>query len=688
MPTNQKPESNNQSEMHHTNALIHESSPYLLQHAHNPVNWYPWGEEAWNKAKSENKPVLISIGYSACHWCHVMEHESFEDDSTAELMNEYFVCIKVDREERPDIDQVYMSAVQLISGNGGWPLNCFTLPDGKPIYGGTYFPYASWKNVLRQLHTLYKNEPDKARQYAEELTHGIHQVDVIRPVHENEEFSKEILHRTISRWKKLLDQKEGGPNRAPKFPLPNNYEFLLRYAVTEQDEELNQHVQLTLKKMAYGGIYDQIGGGFARYSVDSIWKVPHFEKMLYDNAQLVSLYSKAYQQSGNSLYRDIVRQTLAWIEHEMTSEEGGFYSALDADSEGEEGKYYVWNKTELELLLGDDYPLIAAYYNVEGKGLWEHGNAILVRNEDDKTIADKFSISLNVLQQKIIHAQEILLKARAKRIRPGLDDKQLTSWNALMITAYCDAYNAFGDETYLNAAIKNASHLLKRVRQKDGGLMHSYKNGKAKINAYLEDYAFIAEAFIALYGSTFDPEWLQEANSIAEYTLQHFYDQASGLFWFTSNLDPVLIARKKEINDNVIPASNSSMAKALYALGVHLEKPEYIAISKKMIHTVSKDMEQYGSGYSNWATLLMNFVYPVNEVVITGTQAESMRKELMKKYLPNVLFAGCSTENNTLPLLTQRFVKDKTLLYVCRNKTCQLPVSTIPEVLQQLNHRD
>ncbi len=668
-----------------SNSLIHESSPYLLQHAHNPVNWFPWGDEAWNKAKKENKLVLISIGYSSCHWCHVMERESFEDSITAQLMNDHYVCIKVDREERPDIDQVYMTAVQLMSGSGGWPLNCFALPDGRPIYGGTYFPNHAWKDILIKLYTFYVNEPDKARQYAEELTRGIQQTEVIHVSDEAVQFSKDILDKTVTAWKRHFDQKEGGPNRAPKFPLPNNYEFLLDYAHSTKDTQLSEHVYLTLNKMAYGGIYDQIGGGFARYSVDSIWKVPHFEKMLYDNSQLISLYSKAYRSSGNELYKDVVEQTLEWIEREMTSDEGGFYSALDADSEGEEGKFYTWKTEELQTILGEDFPLFRTYYNVDTKGLWEHGNNILLRHREDKDIADEFSLSVTDLKNKIHDGQNKLLSVRSNRIRPGLDDKQLTSWNALMIKACCDAYVTFGNTTYLQTATRNANLILKKLKRADGGLYHSYKNGKASINGYLEDYSFTIEALLSLYEATFEESWLMEAANFADYTLEHFYDADSGFFWFTSDLDPALIARKKEIHDNVIPASNSSMAKGLYALGIYFENNRYSVIASRMVNSVSKEMEKYGSGYSNWAILLMKYVYPSKEVVIVGEEAEIYRKQIQSLYTINVLYAGCRNDSGKLSLLNNRYIKEETLIYVCQNHTCKLPVKTVPEAMEQIS---
>jgi len=392
----------------HTNSLIHETSPYLLQHAHNPVKWMPWGDEALEKAKKENKLILISVGYSACHWCHVMEHESFEDETVAKIMNDYFVCIKVDREERPDIDQVYMMAVQLMTGQGGWPLNCFALPDGRPIYGGTYFPKKNWINILLNLVDLQKEQPDKMEDYANQLTQGLKLAELIKVNTNETDFKKELIINCYNNWKERFDNVDGGPNKAPKFPLPNNYQFFLRLSTDPSPTlpegervDLLEHINLTLTKMAYGGIYDQIGGGFARYSVDHYWKVPHFEKMLYDNAQLVSLYCEAYAVTKNSLYKNVVYETLEFIERELTAPNGGFYSALDADSEGIEGKYYVWTKEELQNILKDDFNLFADYYNINKLGLWEHDNYILLRNVDDHIIAEEHNISIEELQNKI-----------------------------------------------------------------------------------------------------------------------------------------------------------------------------------------------------------------------------------------------------------------------------------------------
>ena len=530
----------------HTNKLINETSPYLLQHAHNPVNWYPWGEEALQKAQKENKIIIISVGYSACHWCHVMEHESFEDEEVAALMNEHFVAIKVDREERPDVDQVYMDAVHLMGQRGGWPLNAFALPNGKPFYGGTYFPKETWMKLLNKVHEEHSQFPEKVEEYANKLALGIQQAGLITMNTNDAPFKMETLDNSVSEWSKSFDIKEGGSDRAPKFPLPNSWEFLLQYYYHTKNKDYLNQVEITLEKMAFGGIYDHLGGGFARYSTDKYWKVPHFEKMLYDNAQLVSLYSKAYQLTKNPLYKKVVFETLEYIEREMTSKEGAFYSALDADSEGEEGKFYIWKKEELEKIVDEDYNVFAEYYSVDKTGYWEHDNYILLRSKTAEEIAKKHNITEEELNKKIDSAKKKLMKERDNRIRPGLDDKTLTSWNALMIKGYIDAYLTFGKREHLNAALKNGNFLLEKQLRKDGGLNHSYKEGESKINGYLEDYSFTIEAFITLYEATFDQKWLDKSRALADYSIIHFFDANSGMFWFTSDEDKKLVARKME----------------------------------------------------------------------------------------------------------------------------------------------
>ncbi|MEY4594351.1 MAG: hypothetical protein RIQ47_761 [Bacteroidota bacterium] len=675
-----------------SNHLAGETSPYLLQHVNNPVDWYPWCDEAWEKAKTENKLVLVSIGYSACHWCHVMEHESFENEATARIMNDHFVCIKVDREERPDIDQVYMSAVQLMTGQGGWPLNCFTLPDGRPLYGGTYFPNANWNNVLQQLAHLYREDPVKANQYADELTTGMHRSELVKLPNDELELTPELLKETVEKWKRLFDAVEGGPNRAPKFPLPNNYEFLLHYQSVTKDPSLLQHIELTLDKMAYGGIYDQIGGGFARYSVDSEWKVPHFEKMLYDNAQLVSLYAQAFKYIQKPLYREIVTETLAFIDRELTAPQGVCYSALDADSEGEEGKFYTWTAEELAAV---DFPpfknydtrkLFCEYYSVNGKGLWEHGKNILLRTMSDEVFAAKHAIPLSDWLTILQQCKSTLLNIRSKRIRPGLDNKILTSWNALMITGWCDAFDSTGEIIYLDRAIKAANWLLSNMRNDDGSLLHAGTVDKQKGPGFLEDYALLAQALLSLYRSTFDEQWLQSAESLFQYTIEHFSDPDTGLCWFTSDLDPKLVTRKIEVHDNVLPAANSVLAKVMFQLGHLLGKSDYISRARMSLLSVAEDMPRYGAAYSNWGQLALWFTHSFYELAVTGAAANNEATKLRKVYLPNVLLAGCVDESSKLPLLIDRYSKGTTLFYVCTSGACQLPATTFEEAIQQVKH--
>jgi uncharacterized protein YyaL (SSP411 family) len=665
----------------YTNALIEESSPYLLQHAHNPVDWMPWGDEAFEKAKEEDKLVIVSIGYSSCHWCHVMEHESFENEAVAKLMNKHFVCIKVDREERPDVDQVYMTAVQLMTGQGGWPLNCFTLPDGKPVYGGTYFAKNQWVEVLEKMHESYTEDRDKVVQYAENLTAGIQTSELITVKEEAQDFSTEKLTDMVNKWSVNFDNIKGGPNRAPKFPIPNNYEYLMHYAYLTSDSLVMDHVDLTLEQMAFGGIYDQIGGGFARYSTDNEWKVPHFEKMLYDNAQLVSLYSHGYQRTQNPLYKHIAYQTLEWVEREMTTKYGSFYSALDADSEGEEGKYYVWTKEELKTTLGDDFDFVKDYYNVNLKGEWE-GNYILLRRDSDAAIADDYEMSVAEVRSKIELINKKLLVKRAERIRPGLDDKSLTSWNAMMAVGYVDAYQAFGESAFLDKALANAKWLEKNQIKKDGQLLHSFKNGKGKIDGFLEDYSAVIQLYVKLYEVTFDETYLSKAKLLTDYCIEHFEDENSGMFFFTTNLNADLVARKMDISDNVIPSSNSMMARNLWNLGILYDNNEYKTKAKQMLANVYEDMNTYGSAYSNWGMLCLSMTEPYYEVAITGEESQAKSIEMNKKYIPNKLMMG-GVKASKLPLLEGKFVGETTI-FVCVDRACQMPVDNVSDAVKQM----
>jgi len=678
------------SSMNHkfTNQLIHETSPYLLQHAHNPVNWHPWGEEALQKAKDENKLLIISIGYAACHWCHVMEHESFEDTTVAKIMNKYFVPIKVDREERPDVDDIYMSACNLVTGRGGWPLNAFALPDGKPVWAGTYFPKDQWLEILNQFRSLQENDPKRLEESAENITKGIQNMDDIAIISDASPFAKETLDFLGESMIKGVDMKEGGNDRVPKFPMPNNFEFLLKYYKVSQNEQALKAVKLTLDKMARGGIYDQLGGGFARYSTDGIWKAPHFEKMLYDNGQLISLYAKAYQLEQSPLYEATIRQSLDFIEREMTDESGGFYSSLDADSEGEEGKFYVWNSAEIDSLIDNQetQDVIKSYYQVEENGNWEHTN-ILHRKLSDQEFADKNDLTVDQLKTIVQEANQILFDSRAQRIRPALDDKILTSWNALQLKAYIDAYNALKIDEYKDKAIRNAHFIVEHQMQDDYRLNRNYKSGKSSINGFLDDYALTIQAFIALYQNTFDIDWLKKAEGLADYTLAHFFKASNSMFNFTSDIDPPLIARKSEINDNVIPSSNSMMARNLKYLGELLYNKRYLEISEQMLQNIVPTLAQENSPsfYSNWCQLYLDMVYPPYEIAIVGKDFESLKEGMLSQFTTNALFLGGDRENE-LQLLENKLQDGKTLIYVCQNKSCKFPVASVEAAMDLIDY--
>jgi Highly conserved protein containing a thioredoxin domain len=668
----------------YTNELIHETSPYLLQHAHNPVNWQPWGEKALNQAKSENKLLLISIGYSACHWCHVMEHESFEDETVAQIMNDHFVCIKIDREERPDIDHIYMTAAQLLTGRGGWPLNCIALPDGRPIWGGTYFPKESWIQALEAVSKFCAENPEKTEEYASKLQEGIEQNSLIPISKENSAIDPLLLTTILKKWQDYFDIKNGGTKGAPKFMLPNNWQFLLRVGMQFQDQSILDQVKLTLQKMALGGLYDQIGGGFARYSTDEIWKVPHFEKMLYDNAQLLRLYSEAWQVDPNPLYKQVVSETVGFLKREMLSPENGFYSALDADSEGIEGKFYTWTKTELQQLIGDDFELFSDYYNINSVGYWEQDQYILMRTETDESFAENHQISIDELQSKIQSWKSNLRAERETRIRPGLDDKILASWNAITISGLISCYKAFGEQEYLDLALANATFLKERMISSDGEIFHSYKNHQAKIFGFLEDYAFTIEACVVLFEVTGEKSWLELAQQLTERSIAQFYDQENMFFYFTSEKQTELITRTVEVYDNVIPSSNSVMARNLFRLSYLLDRPDYKKIAQDMLERMTGNMAEYPSEYNNWAQLFLDFTTNHKEVVVVGADAIELLKKLNKHYLPNVIFCASTTACD-LPLLKNRYVSGKTLIYICENNSCLLPVESSEEAIHLLN---
>ena len=672
-----------------TNKLIHETSPYLLQHAHNPVNWNAWNNESLKEAKEKKKLLLISVGYSACHWCHVMEHESFEDTLVASVMNKDFINIKIDREERPDIDQVYISAVQLMTGHAGWPLNVIALPDGRPVWGGTYFPKGDWLNALTQIQKIYENEPEKLIEYADKLTNGIKAVNLIKPNPNAIQLKKETIKESVVNWKKKFDYNKGGLNRAPKFMMPNNQHFLMRYAHQTNDKELKKYVIKTLNQISYGGVYDHVGGGFSRYSTDDKWHVPHFEKMLYDNAQLVSLYSDAYLLTKDKWYKQVVYETLNFIEKELTTTEGAFYSSLDADSlnkegELEEGAFYVWQKEELEEELGEDYKLFADYYNINSYGLWEHNNYVLIRKTSDKEFIEKNNLTEEVFFQKQHDWKKSLYELREKRTRPRLDDKTLTSWNALMLKGYTDAYRVFKEEKFLKAAIKNAEFILSKQMEADGKLWHNYKGGKSNINGYLEDYAAVSDAFISLYQVTANEIWLHKAKLMMDYTQTNFYDQVSKMFFFTSIQDAALVSRNIETADNVIPASNSIIAKNFYYLSHYFSDQEYLKKSQIMLHNMQPNFVSYPSAYSNWMDLMLNFTDDFYEVVITGKEAEKRLIELEGYYYPNKLVA-VTTKESEEALFKNRFNPESTNIFICVNNACKFPVKTTKEALELLS---
>jgi uncharacterized protein YyaL (SSP411 family) len=670
------------------NHLAGQKSPYLLQHARNPVDWYPWGDEALAKAANENKLIVISVGYAACHWCHVMEHESFEDSTVAAVMNEHFVSIKVDREERPDIDDVYMTACQLTNERGcGWPLNVIALPDGRPVFAGTYFPKKQWLKILTQFQQLRAEDPAKMEEYASGLTSEVTKHNAFSA---NDAAGLTLSRAEINAFTTELltkiDPKDGGISGAPKFPMPVLYEFLLAQHFYSPEAATLEAITLTLDKMAGGGIYDHLAGGFARYSTDAEWKVPHFEKMLYDNGQLVSLYAHAYQVTGKERYAEVVRQTIAFAESSLSDKNGAFYASLDADTEGEEGLTYVWTQQEINEVLADEKlaDAFTDYYSVTKNGNWE-GHNILYRSKSAAALVKTHGYeNETALREAMNAAANKLLAARAKRPQPGLDDKALTAWNSLMISGYTDAFRALGEEVYRERAVKAGQFLRKKMMAEDGRLDRNFKDGNSAINAFLDDYALMAQACIDLYQITFDETWLGTAKQLTDYADAHFFDAAAGLYNYTSGLDPALISGNVPVSDRVIPSGNSAMARALHQLGILTANDALKGRSRKMLALMQASLLSNGPRFlANWARLGLELTEPTFEVAILGADAGAMRGLMSKSYHPNALFLGGSKEGN-LELLTNKLVPGETTIYVCLDKVCQLPVNAAELALKQL----
>jgi uncharacterized protein YyaL (SSP411 family) len=694
----------------YTNKLSEETSPYLLQHAHNPVDWRPWGEEALQKAKQENKPVLISIGYAACHWCHVMERESFEDESTAEIMNKHFVNIKIDREERPDLDHIYMDAVQVMTGSGGWPLNVFLTPDAKPFYGGTYFPPVraynrpSWKETLQSVADAFREKRHEIDAQAENLVAHLLQSNSFglqKPNGQQEVFSREKIEEACENIMKAADKEWGGFGKAPKFPQTFSIQFLLRYHYVnnielsgssdegrmekERNEVALNQALLSLDKMIEGGIYDQVGGGFARYSTDAEWLAPHFEKMLYDNALLISVLSEAYQLTKKERYKEVIEETMEFVQREMLYSQKGFYSALDADSEGEEGKSYVWQKEEAESLLDKDSPLFCNYYDITEKGNWEGKNILRVKKQIEPFAAEN-NVDVKELKEILKKGKKTLLKERNKRVRPLLDDKIILGWNALMNSACTKAFGATGNEDYRQLAIRNMEFLLANFgAENPNEYYHTWKNEIAKFPAFLDDYAFLIQGLIQLQEITADGKWLLKAKEITEFVIQNFSEAETGLFFYTRSGQQDVIVRKKEMYDGAVPSGNSIMANNLYQLGLLFDRKEWKDRSFTMVLSLGPVITRYPTSFGGWNCLLLEIITGTWEIAVVGPGFNKIHKELLEQFIPHRALMASGVENEEFAFLAKKLIKNKPTVYICKNFTCFEPVFSIEAVLGLIN---
>ncbi len=642
------------------NELIYETSLYLQQHAKNPVNWLPWSDDAFHKAATENKLVLVSIGYSSCHWCHVMEHESFEDTEVAALMNKYFVCIKVDREERPDIDQIYMNAVQLMTQRGGWPLNCFTTADRRPIYGGTYFPKDQWMHVLQSLQHVQTTEPQKIEEYASELTEGIQRSESIIRNENASVIDASKLVSLVEKWKSRMDFVYGGANGAPKFPLPNNQIFLQFYERFKNDSDMQKYVDLTHEELIRGGIYDQIGGGFSRYSVDQFWKVPHFEKMLYDNAQLIESLAYSLSKTENLEYKFVINQSIEWLKREMKDAEGYFYASQDADSEGIEGKFYVWKFEQVQEVLAEDAVLFWQLFNPENKGYWEEENWVLLRTESFESFAKKNNISIFKIESWI----EKMRLSRSERIAPVTDKKGLVAWNMLLASGLIYAGLALKDDAIIAQAEGIIAWFEKTQLLANGEILRIRQAGKSSVKGFLDDYAFAIKAYTDAYSICGKSNYLEKALELNNFVHTHFYDSVSGMYFYTTS-NAELIARKMELNDNVIPATNSVMANNLLTLFHLTDNFDFEKKALQILANVADGMDQYGSGYSNYALLQLRIEVGVTVVKIPKNGS----REKLNLFNSPFFFVSEHAES---------------FYQLCANGSCSLPLKTEEEVLETL----
>lgn len=672
-----------------TNRLAKETSPYLLQHAHNPVDWYPWGEEAFAKAKREDKPILVSIGYAACHWCHVMERESFEDPAVAAIMNDHFVNIKVDREERPDVDHIYMDAVQAMTGSGGWPLNAFLTPDGKPFYGGTYFPptralnRASWTEVLQAIVKSYEDKKEEIAEQAEHLTNHLARSNSFGLEVSTGNITREHVDAAFQNIMRNADKFWGGFGKAPKFPQTFVITFLLRYAHVTNNKRAREQALLSLDRMLQGGIYDHAGGGFARYSTDTEWLVPHFEKMLYDNALLVATLSEAYQATKEERYREAIEETLRFVEREMMHVDGGFFSALDADSEGVEGKFYVWDYEEVRSIVGDHADIFCQYFNIKKEGNWE-GKNILHTSLTFEDFAGQSKLSPEDLREIISEGKRKLLEARAQRIRPSLDDKVILGWNALMNQAYSKAYAATGNVHYREVAERNMTFLLRTFT--DGNQWwHTWKDGQAKHPAFLDDFASLITALIELTQITADHKWLRQGEALTRVVLEQFDDPGSAFFFYTNVAQKDILLRKKELYDGAVPSGNSLMACNLNLLSVFFAKPEWKKRAETMMLSLSDVIVKYPTSFGVWLSVLFEFIQGINEIAVVGPGYEEKLKELLSIYIPHKVIMASKEADNDFPLLKDKF-GNELLIYLCKDYACQRPVRTLEE-FRSLVHR-